>query len=734
MRRNSIMYKKKFMTRCSIALALVLAGVQGANVSAQETDVTSADQTVTEAAPVTESASSAEATPVEEATPVSEEVAPVEEVTSTTEAAPAEETTPTTEAVTPTEAEPELVPVALSTESSAPKDIVILHTNDIHGRLEGDSRSVIGVAKLDTIVQAERAKDQTTLLLDAGDAFQGLPISNSTQGEEMAKIMNAIGYDAMAVGNHEFDFSLEQAKKYKELLTFPILSANTYLDGVRLFQASTVVDKDTTVEGDEVVVIGVTTPETYTKTHPKNIVNVEFRDPITEVKNIIAEVEAQLRAENKTVNNYVVLAHLGIDSTTPVQWQGSTLAESLSTFEALTGKNVVVIDGHSHSVNSTKYGTNTVYNQTGSYLANIGKVVLKAPAAVEAGLIKFEDTKDVVPSETIKAMVDQAKATFDAENAKVIVQGNTVELNGERSNVRVRETNLGNAVADALYQYGQTGFANKTDLAVTNGGGLRATINKDADITQGDIIAVLPFGNIISQIEVKGSQIAEMFDTALKAGVQQKDGIPVLDENGLELLEANGAFLQISGGRVFFDPTLEAGSRVMRIEIFNRETGEYDKLDPTKTYYLATNDFLAAGGDGYTMLGGAREEGPSLDAVFAEFLQTADVSVYSEVAPNKRVVAIHALADADGDGVLNGEEFAHDTNPFAKEVITQNGEGVTVPALPIFEMPKVEAAAKDTKATLPATGEADSYLIFSAAVLTILAGVGLVATRKEEVE
>lgn len=106
--------------------------------------------------------------------------------------------------------------------------------------------------------------------MDAGDAFQGLPISNSSKGEECANILNRIGYDAMAVGNHEFDFGLDEVKKYKEILKFPLLSANTYVNGARLFEASMIVDKDKNVVGDEFVVIGVTTPETATKTHPRN--------------------------------------------------------------------------------------------------------------------------------------------------------------------------------------------------------------------------------------------------------------------------------------------------------------------------------------------------------------------------------------------------------------------------------------------------------------------------------
>ena len=119
----------------------------------------------------------------------------------------------------------------------------------------------------------------------------------------------------MAVGNHEFDFGLDEAKKYKEILKFPLLSSNTYVNGARLFEASTIVDKDKTVEGDEFVVIGVTTPETATKTHPKNVQGVTFTEPISEVNKVIEEVQAKARTESKDYKHYVVLAHLGVDTT-----------------------------------------------------------------------------------------------------------------------------------------------------------------------------------------------------------------------------------------------------------------------------------------------------------------------------------------------------------------------------------------------------------------------------------
>ncbi|MDG4513355.1 cell surface ecto-5'-nucleotidase Nt5e [Streptococcus suis] len=562
------------------------------------------------------------------------------------------------EASTPTE-------TTASSTATDSIEAVIIHTNDVHGRIL-EEKGVIGDAKAAAVIEEERSKVENTIVVDAGDAFQGLPISNSTKGEDRANIMNQVGYDAMAVGNHEFDFGMDQAIKYKETLNFPLLSANTYVNGARVFEASTIVDKTPTVVGDEFVVIGVTTPETATKTHPKNIEGVTFADPITEVNKVIDEVEARALADNRVYNNYIILAHLGVDATTPIEWRGSTLAEALSQNSKLAGKRVIVIDGHSHTVQSATYGDNVTYNQTGSYLNNIGKVTLKSEQLLgEASLISAGDTASVTPDASISELVNEIKAKYEAENAQVVIENNTVELNGERSNVRVRETNLGNAVTDAIYAYGQTGFSNKTSLAVTNGGGLRATIAKDQPVTKGDIIAVLPFGNIVSQITVTGQQIYDMFTKSLSSTLQvnPETGEMLLDENGMPLFEASGGFLQISGATVFYDPTLPAEERVLLIGILNPETGEYDDLDLEKTYYLATNDFLAAGGDGYTILGGAREEGPSMDSVFADYLKTADLSAYADINPYSRIIPVDSTLDTDEDGYPDFIEVIVGTDP-----------------------------------------------------------------------
>ena len=640
--------KKKNYTLASATIVGLAIATSGGAAFADESSVP------TTPAPAATTAATTAATPAPAATTAAPSTTP-SEAPSTGNARPSNQPSDNTE------------PSTASVPKTAEKDLVLVHTNDVHGRIVEEkgrdkTTSVVGDAKLATVIENERAKkDQTTVVVDAGDAFQGLPISNSTKGEARAEILNKMNYDAMAVGNHEFDFGLDEAKKYKQILKFPLLSSNTYVNGARLFEASTIIDKDKSVKGDEVVVIGVTTPETATKTHPKNVQGVTFKDPIPEVLNVVKEIQAKAKATGDDYKTYVVLAHLGVDTTTPNEWRGSTLADELSKSPLLKGKRVVVIDGHSHTVESKTYGDNVTYNQTGSYLNNIGKVTLKPNSLLGTpSLIKASETTNVTPNAEVKKLVDQLKAKYDAENAVVVVKNSPVELSGTRENVRVRETNLGNVVADSLYEYGQTGFQNKTDIAVTNGGGLRETIAKDKPITKGSVIAVLPFGNTISQIKVTGQNVLDMFEKSLGSILQvDKAGKTVLDENGQPLLEPSGGFLHVSGAKVYYDTNLPSGKRVLRVEVKNHDTGAYDKLDLNKTYYLTTNDFLAAGGDGYTMLGGERQEGPSMDEAFKNYLEKADLTKYAVVNPNSRTISVDSKTykfDAEKPQTSNGQD------------------------------------------------------------------------------
>ena len=724
--------KKKTVVATTLSTLLVSTAILANAVQADEVE-TNANATTpsTEvvATPATTSAAS-----TADSTASSESVAPLVSATSTlatptsepsvSAVASASETATSTAAATP--ATETVTNASTSTNNDT---VTVLHTNDVHGRMvEDDRNGVIGDALLSGIVNDYRSKG-TTLVFDSGDSFQGLPISNSSKGEDMATVMNAVGYDAMTVGNHEFDFGLDQLRRLSKQINFPIITSNVYVNGVRLFQPSTIVDKTPGVDGDEVVVIGVTTPETATKTHPRNIVGVTFKDPISEVEAVIDQVESNARAEGKDYKTYIVLAHLGIDTTTPVEWRGSTLAEALSNYAPLKGKRVLVLDGHSHTLHTATYGDNVTYNQTGSYLNNVGRVVYNSDRILSHGVITHDEAKkNYQVNPTIKAMLDDIQAKYKADSSKVVIENSPVKLSGDRMDVRVRETNLGNVVADALLDYGQSGFSHKSNLAVTNGGGLRETIAKDKPVTKGDIIAVLPFGNSIAQIQVTGQNIYDMFVKSLGSILQvDESGKNVLDENGQPLLEPSGGFLQVAGARVYYDTTLPAEKRILSIDILDPETGAYKPLNQTETYYLVTNDFLAAGGDGYTMLGGPREEGPSMDSIFADYLATADLSKYAVINPNSRTISI---SSANYAALTKKDEAEQPTlNPLspvtpldvAKELTTTKpvvSKVVTTPNGKVFFVSTTNDALKETEKVtedsaqgevLPTTGDKSSH-------------------------
>ena len=724
--------KKKTIVATTLSTLLVSTAILANAVKADEVETSAAftaPSTEVVATEATTDVTSTAATTAsnESATPLASSTSVITTSTAETSVAPvasASETATSTAAATPA------TETVTNTSTSTNNDTVtVLHTNDVHGRMvEDDRNGVIGDALLSGIVNDYRSKG-TTLVFDSGDSFQGLPISNSSKGEDMATVMNAVGFDAMTVGNHEFDFGLDQLRRLSNQINFPIITSNVYVNGVRLFQPSTIVDKTPGVDGDEVVVIGVTTPETATKTHPRNIVGVTFKDPITEVKAVIDQVESNARAEGKDYKTYIVLAHLGIDTTTPVEWRGSTLAEALSNYAPLKGKRVLVLDGHSHTLHTATYGDNVTYNQTGSYLNNVGRVVYNSDRVLSHGVITHDEAKkNYQVNPTVKAMLDDIQAKYKAESSKVVIENSSVKLSGDRMDVRVRETNLGNVVADALLDYGQSGFSHKSNLAVTNGGGLRETIAKDKPVTKGDIIAVLPFGNSVAQIQVTGQNIYDMFVKSLGSILQvDESGKNVLDENGQPLLEPSGGFLQVAGARVYYDTTLPAEKRILSIDILDPETGVYKPLNTTETYYLVTNDFLAAGGDGFTMLGGPREEGPSMDSIFADYLAIADLSKYAVINPNSRTISISSADFA----ALNKKENAEDptvnpVNPVDPTVASKVSEKtkpvvskvVTTPNGKVFFVSTSNETLKETEKVtetpsqteeLPTTGDKGSH-------------------------
>lgn len=517
----------------------------------------------------------------------------------------------------------------------------ILHTNDIHGRFVEDDGRVIGMAK----VKGLKDKYNPDLMVDSGDAFQGLPVSNNSKGEEMAKAMNSVGYDAMTVGNHEFDFGYDQLLKLQKQLNFPIVSSNIYKNGKRVFDPSTTVTKNNVRYG----IVGVTTPETKTKTSPTAVEGVEFKDPLTSVKQAMNEIK-------NNVDVFVILSHLGVDKSTQKTWRGDYLIDQL-TKDGSFKQPIFVLDGHSHTVidKGEHYGTNNVLAQTGTALANVGRVDFtfqnQKASDINASLINVADAKDITPDPQIDAQTKKANDDFLKETSTVVIPNNTVTLNGERAQARTQETNLGNLITDAMEAYASKNFSHQPDFAITNGGGIRASIEK-GEVTENDIITVLPFGNLISQIQVKGSDVEKAFEHSLSADTETQDGKKVLG--------ANGGFLQVSDSlRVYYDINKASGQRINAIKVLNKENGEYEDLDPNRTYYVTTNDFTANQGDGYDMFGGQREEGISLDAVVAQYIKNTDLNQYNTEEP---VRIINGLPESNEQPDTSKEDNDNDNN------------------------------------------------------------------------
>lgn len=436
--------------------------------------------------------------------------------------------------------------------------ITILHTNDIHSRVE-ESKDGIGYAKLAALVKRYKTANPNTLVLDAGDSFHGQTIANLVRGESVVSIMNAIGFDAMTAGNHDFNYGTARLLELSEQAKFPVLGANVKkTDGSRLLKSYVIKE----AAGVKIGIFGLSTPETAYKTHPNNVAGITFTDPVAEAKTMVEELKGK-------ADIIVALVHLGVDE--------SSADTSVKVAEQVPGIDLI-IDGHSHTLleNGRMVGS-VLIAQTGEYLKNIGRVELTIESGKLTGkkaeiLTKAAVEADKVPAE--QAVLDIVNGIKKVQD-QVLQQpvGNTsVKLEGEREVVRKGESNLGNLIADAMLS--ESG----ADVGITNGGGIRASIEAGI-ITKGQVITVLPFGNYIQTKKVKGSDI----QAALELGVSAYP-------------ESLGGFPQVGGMTFEFDPAQPKGNRVTAVFVQGKQ------LDPQQSYVLATNDFMAAGGDQYTML------------------------------------------------------------------------------------------------------------------------------------
>ena len=473
---------------------------------------------------------------------------------------------PTTEApTTETPAEP---------TGSMAGSLVILHSNDVHGAIDG-------YATIAAMKASYEAAGAAVLLVDAGDYIQGDPSVSISEGATAIELMDMAGYDVVTLGNHEFDYGYANLKKLVDSAKFQVVAANVLYDGKTAFDANTVIEKD----GKKIGVFGLVTPETATKAHPGKIQGVTFlagADLVACAKEQVADLKA------KGCDVIVCLGHLGIDAE-------STGNRSIDVLEKVDGIDVF-IDGHSHSTlaDYQKLAKDGVVNgatvtSTGTKFENIGVVTITADGTVTAENVPL-DKAGVTPDATIAARAAAIKADIETEYGKVFAK-TEVDLNGEKApGNRTQETNLGDLITDAmLWQANSLG--EKVDAAITNGGGIRASIAA-GDITKKDVNTVLPFGNTLYMVKVTGAELEKVLEASTCAAPDALGGFPQVA--GITFVLNTGT--PFAKGDAYPDSTYFAPKSVDRVTIL---TVGGEAFDRDATYTIVTNDFLGAGGDTY---------------------------------------------------------------------------------------------------------------------------------------
>lgn len=503
-------------------------------------------------------------------------------------------------------------------------ELTIMHTNDTHAHLEN-------MAKRFTAVKEIRAQVDNSILVDAGDVFNGTLFFNQYLGKADLEFMNLLEYDAMTFGNHEFDKDSQVLADFIKDTEFPIVSSNIDFTqdavlqdyvvagvteaaaGGKIYEAI-ILD----VNGEKVGIIGLTTEDTVFLANPsKDIVFKNYAEAAKEAK-------AALEAEG--INKIIVLSHLGYEV-------------DLKLAKEVAGLDVIV-GGHSHTLLEKPVEvvneTTTLVVQANEWGKFLGRVDVTFD---EAGVItsyngelieinaKDADGNDLIAAdEAVEARLDELRIPLD-EMLKTVVGNTTVELDGVRENVRSKETNLGNLIADAMLAKAKplTG----AQITITNGGGIRASIDA-GDITLGEVRTVQPFENLLVTVEMTGEQVL----AALENGVAKVESMA-------------GQFPQVAGLKFTYDPGKDPGSRVVSVEV--KTDNGYAPLDPKASYVVATNSFMANGGDGYTSMLEAKEAGKMTDLYFVDYEVFVEyLGSFDQVTPQVegRIVALEASAEA----------------------------------------------------------------------------------------
>ncbi len=437
------------------------------------------------------------------------------------------------------------------------EEITIFHTNDIHGRYaEGNEHIQIG--NLATL----KKETPNSILVDAGDCLHGLPLVNMDKGKDAMELIKCAGYDYIAPGNHDFNYGKDRLLELSKSAnsgenTLKFLSANIFENGKKVFDSNDIKE----IDGIKIGFFGLSTQETKSKTGFKNVEGLEFRNPIESATEQVSELK------RKGADVIVAICHIGTNSLSK--------PNSIDIANEVQGIDLI-IDGHSHTkFENGKQVGDTLIVSTGQYLENIGEVKLTLDTndieniKIEnksARLIGKEEALRYKLDSNISKKVDEIKKQQEEILDKVIgVTKNT--LDGSYENVRTKETNLGNLIGDILLD------KTKADISLFNGGNIRDTIEK-GNITRRDIVDVFPFSNTIVTKELTGTQIKDVL------------------EHGVKLYpEKNSAFLQVGGISYHFDPKQKEGEKITDI------LKDGKPLDLNKKYVVATNDYIASGGD-----------------------------------------------------------------------------------------------------------------------------------------
>ena len=486
-------------------------------------------------------------------------------------------------------------------------DVTILYTNDVHTYIDKQSPKLTYAAIAD-LKQSYQNAGKDVLLVDAGDHVQGTAYGSMDEGSSIIKLMNAAGYDAATPGNHEFDYGMARAKDIMKEADFPYLSCN-WVDlrtGLRVLPSVKVFVRG----GRRIAFVGVTTPETFTKSTPAYFMDKAQRKYIYDIqggddgKKLYDAVQKAIDKAKLLADVVIGLGHLGVDpSSSP--WTSEEVIAHTSGFDAF-------IDGHSHTVMENKQvkdasGKDVTLTQTGSYFANVGEMTIAADGTITTKLIPTHEGMDA----GIAAMQTGWVNTVDDMLGEKIAVGDSNfyvsdPATGKRR-IRSAETNLGDFVADGIYTYFNEVEKLHCDLAIMNGGGIRADVPA-GDWTFKTCKQVSPFGNVACLMSVTGKQIQDALEFAARfAG-----------EGGKE----NGGFLQVAGATYEIhtdipntvqtdEKNVWIGSatgtpRVQNVKIYDKASGSYLPLDPAATYALAGMNYTLRNlGDGFAMFDGA---------------------------------------------------------------------------------------------------------------------------------